>query len=90
MDVGQRLNNRENVLPYSWTQQCDQGTLRFRKLGSAVPRLRHEGSQLEGGVMELLLVQLLAETWCVSTKLADADFVAFPIKGHRSSFLKQH
>lgn len=40
--------------------------------------------------MELLLVQLLAETWWVSTKLAGADFVAFLIKDHRSSVLKQY
>lgn len=48
--VDQRFNNRENALPYSWTQQCDPGTLGFGKLGSAVPLLRHPGSQLEGGV----------------------------------------
>lgn len=48
------------------------------------------GGRGEWAVMELLLVQLLAETWCMSTKLADADFVAFLIKGHRSSVLKQH
>lgn len=48
--VGQRFNNRENALPYSWTQQCDPGTLGFGKLSSAVPRLWHAGSQLEGGV----------------------------------------